>query len=134
VTRVTRRSAQLHTRLVETRIAPGNEFKRRDRCKCSANRKYAISLQWRFRTSVGSVLALSPASRELNGGSRMKPPALVEFVLRFRERERENAQLDSQLRNNQPERVRVAARESARERIALAALPSRRSTVEAIAS
>jgi hypothetical protein len=61
----------------------------------------------------------------------MNPPALIEFVLRFRERERENAQLDSATPPTQLERIRTAARESASQRIAL---PDRRSPVEAIAS
>jgi len=62
----------------------------------------------------------------------MNPPALVEFVLRFRERERENARLDSLVRSTQSERV--AAREVARERLAMSALPSSRNAFEAIAS
>ncbi len=59
----------------------------------------------------------------------MKPPALVEFIVRFRERERENARLDSQTRS-QPERIRAAARESTRDR---RSLPASRSSVSAFA-
>jgi len=64
----------------------------------------------------------------------MNPPALVEFVLRFREQERENARIDSLARSRESARVRAPARESARERIAMSALPSSRNAVEAIAS
>ena len=63
----------------------------------------------------------------------MKPPALIEFVLRFREQERENARLDSLTQNQQSERIRAGARAPSRDRLALSALPSRGS-VEAIAS
>jgi hypothetical protein len=58
-------------------------------------------------------------------------PALVEFVLRFRERERENAREQLTLEIANGVRVRVAARDRAPRRPPHGALPRRDSALRA---